>query len=81
MPNLHREGKVITEPSEVPESCVRATQRFHQFRQLESGNRRLRAIGAEGTQHNLRKNLNEISESLGQREGSRSSEIESANHS
>ena len=66
MPNLHREGKVITEPSEVPESCVRATQRFHQFRQLESGNRRLRAIGAEGT-HNLRKNLNEISESLGQR--------------
>lgn len=67
MPNLHRKGKVITEPSEVPESRVRGTQRFHQFRQLESGNRRLRAIGAEGTQHNLRKNLNEISESLGQR--------------
>ena len=54
MQNLHRKGKVITEPSEVPESRVRGTQRFHQFRQLESGNRRLHAPALSGT-HNLRK--------------------------
>jgi hypothetical protein len=28
MPNRHREGKVITEPSEVPESRVRWTPKF-----------------------------------------------------
>ena len=31
-----RKGKVITEPSEVPESRVRATQNFHQLRKQEN---------------------------------------------
>jgi hypothetical protein len=35
LPSLHRKGKVITEPSEVPESRVRATQNFHQLRKRE----------------------------------------------
>jgi hypothetical protein len=35
LPNLQRKGKVITEPSEVPELRVRATQNFHQLRKQE----------------------------------------------
>ena len=51
MPNLHRKGKAIIEPSEVPEPRVRGTQRFHQFSKLESGNRRLciQALRARST--------------------------------
>ena len=79
MPNLHQKGKAITELFEVPESRVRGT---HQFRHLESGNRRLRRAGAEGAQHKLsREPQRNLGVSQAKNEGSRSSEIESTNRS